>query len=175
MTNEEWRPVLGYEGLYEVSSLGRVRSLSHVVPFWRGRRTVKSHILRAFIKRSTGYPAVALSNGPHKAQYTVHRLVLVAFRGAPLHGQEACHNNGNREDARLSNLRWDCRVNNAADRKLHGTEHQGAKSPSAKLTDDAVRTIRASNKPMLQLARQFGVSASAIKRVIERITWVHIE
>jgi len=68
-----------------------------------------------------GYPSVALSQGGVVTKLYVHRLVLLAFWGQPLPGEEACHNNGDRTDNRLENLRWDRHGSNMDDAVAHGT------------------------------------------------------
>lgn len=120
LPGEEWRPVLGWEGLYEVSDLGRVRSLSR--GGYRGR------IIKPYLNRKD-YPRlmVALCDGKRKhggrqAFPTVHRIVLEAFVGPRPDGMEACHYNGDACDNRLKNLRWDTKMGNVADRRRHEAE-----------------------------------------------------
>lgn len=122
---EEWRAIPGYEGLYEVSDLGRVRSLSRIVTERTGKtRHHQGRVLSQWIGVANGYPFVSLKNGEHKTNWCVHRLVAIAFLGTPEEGQEVCHLNGDRLDPRLINLRWDTHSANVFDRRKHGTDHQ---------------------------------------------------
>lgn len=119
-----WRPVDGWEGYYEVSDLGEVRSVTRTVTVRGGtKRTYKGKTLSHGINRH-GYPVVVLSKPGQQKTAKVHRLVLTAFRGPCPDGMEGCHNNGQRDDARLENLRWDTPSNNQYDRRKHGTDFQ---------------------------------------------------
>lgn len=120
---EQWKPIPGWEGYYEVSDRGRVLSVSREVwqigrwgkGFWR---TTKPRILRPGIMR--GYERVSLQRNKHVEQVAVHRLVLLAFAGPCPEGMEACHANDERRDNRLGNLRWDTKRANCADRTRNG-------------------------------------------------------
>ena len=115
MTEERWLPVVGYEGLYEVSDLGRVRSLDRV----SNATLRKGRILRQS-KNTQGRFQVGLHRDRRQTSKTVHKLVLEAFVGQAPPGLEACHNNGNHEDNRLENLRWDTKSSNVLDQVRHG-------------------------------------------------------
>lgn len=121
--NEMWKPVVGWEGLYEVSNHGRVRSLDRTIQTKRGPWRYKGKVLSPGVNRH-GYPMVHLKNASSKKMAKVHRLVLEAFVGPCPDGMEGCHNNGIRDDARLVNLRWDTHSANEYDRRRHGTDHQ---------------------------------------------------
>lgn len=122
--SERWLPVVGWEELYEVSDQGRVRSLPHttlgrsngeaqvVMPF-------KGRVLKPYVK-PTGHVQVRLSDGPRFLTRAVHRLVLEAFVGARPDGLEACHGDGDPQNNRLENLRWDTRQANVLDKVRHG-------------------------------------------------------
>ncbi len=157
---EEWRPVPGWVGRYEVSTLGRVRSL------------VVGRELRP--NRWQGYCRVLL--GWHRRQFraSVHSLALTSFVGPRAPGMEARHLNGDPTDNRLVNLAWGTRAENDADRERHGGVLRGERNPTAKLTEAAVREIRASTDNGAALARRFGVSKSAICDVRRGRRWAHL-
>jgi hypothetical protein len=116
---EEWRPVVGYEGAYEVSSLGRVRSVPRVIETSDGRtRHQPGKMLRQH--HNKGYPFVRLSLGGHPVNGMIHRLVAAAFLG-PEDGAEVCHNNGDPSDCTVANLRYGTRSDNVLDSVRHGT------------------------------------------------------
>lgn len=128
-TQEEWRPIPGYEGCYEVSSIGRVRSL----PRWRsvgsGRRLCPPEIrlLKPYQDRN-GYLRVGLS-GPQTSRSTpIHRLVLSAFVGPCPPGMQACHRNDIPDDNRIENLRWDTASANTFDKIANGNHYQSAQT-----------------------------------------------
>jgi len=120
---EEWRPIPGYEGHYEVSKLGQVRSLKRaVISHTDGRtRVFKGRVLKPELRGNTGYLMVSLSKNGVRQKWYVHRLVLLTFKGEPAVGEEACHNNRVRTDNRLDNLRWDTHQANVGDAVEHGT------------------------------------------------------
>jgi hypothetical protein len=168
---EEWRAVVGYEGLYEVSSLGRVRALKRIVDGRWGKWRLQGGVMKKIVKRVTGYEAISLCSGGVVRQFSVHRLVLEAFVGRRPKGMEACHWDGNRTNSALANLRWDTRRNNAVDRKRHGTDLLGERAKSARLTRDLVLAIRRRDKPATQWAKELGVGLQTVCRARLGQTW----
>lgn len=125
---EEWRPVVGWEGMYEVSSKGRVRSIPRVIPTVgpQGRRVQRHYrVLRTPQCGSGGYPTVNLArSGDRQKVQTVHTLVLTAFVGPRPDGMEGCHGDGDPTNNRRDNLRWDSQPANGLDRTRHGRDHK---------------------------------------------------
>lgn len=121
---EQWLPVVGYEGLYEVSDLGRVRSVDRVV-MRRGGIPVrrKGQVMTFTARAHHGDLKVTLSRGGKGKTWLVHRLVLTAFRGPCPPSLECLHGNGNSADNRLVNLRWGTRSENQEDSVRHGTHN----------------------------------------------------
>lgn len=126
MVNEVWRPIPGYEGCYEASDLGRIRSLPRTVRFGNYQRRIKGRTRKPV--NLGPYLAVNLSVDGKAKMRTVHQLVLEAFIGPRPHGQEACHNNGDPHDNRLENLRWDTKSANSYDALQHGAHPTGSKT-----------------------------------------------
>ncbi|TQN30744.1 HNH endonuclease [Haloactinospora alba] len=102
---ETWRPVVGYEGLYEVSDRGSVRSHSS----WKRGELLKPKSNRR------GYQRVSLWRDGQRRYRKVHHLVLHAFVGPRPEGHQAAHWNGCKTDNRLNNLRWASAADNVAD------------------------------------------------------------
>lgn len=120
MTEERWLPVVGYEGLYEVSDQGRVRSVDRVVTFKDGRnRRAPGRILK-LIPRDGNYVVVSLFENNRGTQVLVQHLVLAAFVGPRPEGMVCCHNDGNGSNNRVGNLRWDTYGENNRDLVRHG-------------------------------------------------------
>lgn len=113
-TTEAWRPIAGYEGAYEVSNLGRVRSLDREVYAGQGRMR-KSPGRLLSIHKGDHYSKVRLKLGGSGKTHNVHTLVAVAFLGLRPDGMEVCHNNGQHHDNRLVNLRYDTHSENQRD------------------------------------------------------------
>jgi hypothetical protein len=171
---ETWKPVTGWETFYEVSDLGNVKSIKRQGKTNFGERNYGGSLINSF-KSSSGYLAVNLTCPGNRKQFHVHRLVLEAFIGMPPKKHEACHNNGKRNDNKLTNLRWDTRKNNHADKKLHGTWQGGENSGTAKLTNEAVLFIKKSDIPRSKLAKIFNVGKSTIEKVQNNRSWTHVK
>src|SRR3546814_14866502 len=120
--SEEWRPVVGFEGLYEVSDQGRVRSLDREVRSGPGRtRKARSHILKPSAGQD-GYLRVNLWPDNQYRSRTVHSLVAASFFGF-VSGKELRHFDGNKGNCRKTNLVWESRSQNTLDRnRVHGTK-----------------------------------------------------
>lgn len=106
---EVWKPIEGYEGYYEVSNAGRVRSVDRIV--WRQNAenawkvSLKGKLIALHLRRD-GYPIVNLYKGHKSCGFAVHRLVAKAFVENPLNRPEVDHINTERTDNRACNLRW---------------------------------------------------------------------
>jgi hypothetical protein len=173
MNQQIWKPVVGYEGLYEVSDQGRVRSIEHQTKLGpRGGRVLS----RATEKR-LGYVKVNLYRDGKARSVRVHCLVLEAFRGSCPEGMEGCHDNGNRSDNRLDNLRWDTRPANHADKHRHGTMMSGERHYASKLDEGAVRRafrLRDGGISVADIATDLGVSAATVHDAFRGKTWKHL-
>lgn len=166
-----WLAVPGWEGFYEVSDAGEVRSLRD--NHGTGRlRTVRPNPV------ATRYLRVTLSRPGRKQNVRLHKLVLLAFRGPPpTPAHEGAHANGDAHDCRLENLRWATRTENEYDKKAHGRALYGERHHQAKLTIEAVRELRqlrAAGWSALALGRRFGISNVAANNAATRRTWKHV-
>lgn len=112
MMREEWRPVIGYEGLYEVSNKGRVRSLDRMRYDGKRSYAVRERVLKQKLN-AYGYPVVSLNKSGKSKTATVHRLIANAFLENPEGKRCIDHINGVRDDNRLENLRWATHKENA--------------------------------------------------------------
>lgn len=119
LVSERWLPAKGYEGHYEVSSIGRVRRLTR-----RGGKSLRKEpkILSSALAHG-GYPAHCLykPDGSKRTE-NVHRLMLRTFVGEPPEpGLQCAHLNGNPADCRIENLAWATATENNAHKRDHGT------------------------------------------------------
>lgn len=166
MMQELWRPVVGWEGLYEVSSLGRVKCLP--------RKWVPQARIVKVVHSVGKYPQVGLCSPQGNLTRMVHQLVAEAFIGPCPDGQEVCHCDGNRANNAVGNLRYDTSANNHADKRLHGTLLIGNTCPASKLTASQVLEIRASDKSASELAADYGVTYGNIYAILRRKSWRHV-
>lgn len=126
---EIWKPIPGYEGCYEASNEGRVRSLDRRInrkgspAWWKGKE------LKIHVNKTTGRPQVCLYKIGSKTR-TVHVYVLVAeaFLGPRPEGMECCHYDDNPMNNRLDNLRWDTKSANKFDSVRNGIHPQSSKT-----------------------------------------------
>lgn len=165
--NEEWRPVVGWKGLYEVSSFGHVRNADTL-------RLLKPQVDK------DGYHHLALKRGPNPRRRAIHHLVLEAFVGArPLSEFNCRHLNGIRDDNRFTNLAWGTVKENDADKELHGTRARGLANGGwnqAKLRKEDISRIREAvlfGARRNQLARVYGVCRQTIYNVFIH-SWSHV-
>lgn len=105
---EEWLPVVGFEGYYEVSNYGSVRSVKRTISYPSGRIQVYKSILRKLtVNHYNGYVYVGLTNKEHKqSQHRVHRLVARAFIPNPDNLPEVNHEDFDKQNNAVSNLKW---------------------------------------------------------------------
>lgn len=113
-----WAPVVGYEGLYQVSNEGQINTMSR-----RGE-----WMPRALATDKNGYKRITLSKNGKKRCHLVHHLVLDAFVGPRMDGQECRHLNGDPGDNRLENLQWGTSTENSFDVVRHGNHHGARKT-----------------------------------------------
>ena len=173
MTKEEWRPIQDYEGLYEVNNFGDVRSISRTMSYVRFGKQEQRHIPEKILSKvlNKGYLYVVLSRNGHEARPKIHRLVASAFIPNPDNKPEVAHNDGNRANNIVSNLRWATPVENEADKKLHGTHVCGRKVWNAKLHEHQIVEIRTSQHPHTVLSKKYGVSDSHISAIRKGNRW----
>jgi len=142
---EVWLPIRGYEGIYEVSNYGRVRSLP--------RTYIRiCHVKKRILSTKSGpdgYPRANLCVDGKPATRLVHQLVAEAFIGPCPPGKLVCHNDGTRKNSKLSNLRYDTNSGNMADRLIHETSNR-FRTPKKYPNQDkiSVRAARAVRYPL---------------------------
>lgn len=173
-TTVEYRDVEGFE-CYRVGSDGSVwscrtgRWFRLAVRVQRRRKGDGKGYLHVDLRKKRGAGKVF--------RRYVHRLVLTAFVGPCPAGMVTCHNDGDRHNNRLENLRWDTLANNQEDRKKHGTARLGEESVCAKLTTAAVIAIRiaaASGEAYPSIAERHGISRAYISEIVLRRKWRHV-
>ena len=172
MTQEIWLPIPGYEGSYEISSIGRVKSLARVVQGRKGRR--RSMEVRVLLPRYRGpYRSAVLAKDGVQKPWSIHSLVALAFIGPRPHGLQVCHGDGNSDNNHPTNLRYDTVTANHADRRKHGTLPLGERVGPSKLTCEQVREIALDHRTQRQVAKDYGVCKSTIGAIRRGEVWGH--
>lgn len=169
---EEWRPIKGFPG-YQVSNLGRIQS------FRRG--DIFGKILKPSTGNKYGRQIAALYVDGERQDRLVSRLVCAAFKGdPPTPEHQAAHLNETATDDRADNLEWQTPQQNIATRiAARGEAHYAAKTTEADVIE--IRRLHAEKKTLNRhygaipaLAKQFGMTASAIEDIVNRRKWRHI-
>lgn len=179
---EEWRDIEGFEGIYQVSSLGRVKSLKRKIWngnsfWWRDGQLLKP----SRIGRDDWQPfAIPLWKGNKGRTRLVHHLVLEAFIcKRPSKLLFGCHYDCDTSNNKLENLRWDTQEENTRDSVREGTIKHGEDHHNAKLTVDKVREIRrlyaAGTHSQKDLSQLFHIDQGHISSIISRKKWRRVQ
>ena len=158
---ESWRPVKGWPG-YSVSDTGRVCGPRGLLRGDKGNR---------------GHQRVTLCRRGARRVVGVAILVLEAFDGPRPRGLFALHDDDDKANNRLSNLRWGTRADNAKDARRNGRTPVGARVGTSKLRPCCVRDLRAraaAGESAAALARELGISRAAASAAIRGDTWGHV-
>lgn len=164
----------GFGGMYEASSLGRVRSKARSVTkrTRHGGEMVQAYAARVLQPSvEKGYLRVHLGVNGAKRKAWVHTMVLHAFDRCPNDGEVCRHLNGIRHDNRPENLAWGSHLENMADRKAHGAYALGEDHVMAKLTAAQVEVIRTSEMTGRAASQMFGISESQVSRIRRGTNW----
>lgn len=175
---EIWNDIPGYEGLYEVSNMGRVKSVSHEINItWNGKTVIKpiKEKIIALRKQNGGYLIANLSVGGKRKECTVHRLVAKAFISNPNNLEEVNHIDGNKENNSVENLEWCNRSDNLKHRARVLGQRGNAKKIKCLETGMIFEAIK-------DAAKWAGVTDSAIyialriggKRKSGGYTWIRV-
>lgn len=197
--NEKWLPIPSFEGAYEVSDQGRIKSLNRLVPHCAAESGVvmrRGKILSPSRSSRYGHLKIKLSGGSKSNQHSfyVHQLVLSAFIGPKPDGMEVRHINGIASDNRLGNLAYGTRKENAADMKLHGTDKLRAQRVSntkkgiptvwcerhgnAKLTAEEIRLMKndfAAGMTTAEAGRKYKISQAHASKIKLGQAWSKLE
>lgn len=170
-SNERWRPITGFEDLYEVSDMGRVRSGDHYTAGRNGStRRVPGRVLKPSLSK-TGYPRVNLCRDGGKTMRLIHQLVLEAFVGPRPDGTITCHWNDVPTDNRLTNLRWGTPSENQHDKLRNGGHHYANREHCSKghlLTPNNI--YREPSRPRARNCRQCRSQRSRERYIADKLS-----
>lgn len=181
MENREiWKPIPGYEGIYEVSSYGNVKSIDRKITNSIGRtRIYKGHPLKVS-KDRYGYPVCKLWKHSKGKNFTIHRLVAITFIKNIDDKPLVNHIDGNKFNNHVSNLEWCTNSEN----DLHAfslglrSVRKGEKCNFSKLTSNEVREIKnlkKEGKTQREIAKVFNVSEGNVSQIINGHRWGWLE
>lgn len=162
---EIWKDIPGYEGLYQASNKGQIRSLDKDV--WNGHAyyRVPGRILRPKTK-NTRYKQLVLRKNNKAKTFTVHKLVCLTFNGDKrCGGSIVCHKDGDSFNNCAENLYWATHKKNSQDMIEHGNSRQGKKARHVKLTEKEVLEIFHSDNSQEFLAKKYNVTRGAISSI----------
>ena len=192
MKDEIWKPIKGYEGLYEVSNKGRVRSLGRVSKRNQGSKVVEYTKNPRILKQQAygkkrNYLSVNLYQHKNIGEqrklktFYVHRLVAETFIPNPLGKCDVNHIDGNPHNNDVCNLEWATRKENIVHAYNNGlTKTFGSNHPLSKLTEEQVREIRSTYQEGVvgfgcnSLAQKYNVSKTLIQKIVKGKTWKRI-
>jgi hypothetical protein len=177
---EIWKDIPGYEGYYQASDMGRIKSVDREVSYLSGKNKVPrtdfhKSVIKSTRPRKDGYHQVNLSKDSKKVCPLVHHIIAETFLGQRPFNLDVCHNNGNRDDNRLKNIRYDTRKNNFADELIHGTRPRGEKQGSSKLTEGQIYEILKDNRTQKEIAKDYGIGQGHVSRIKRRVRWQHLQ
>jgi hypothetical protein len=170
---EVWKDIEGYEGLYQVSNLGRVKSLQRSVyhPIKKIQK-IPEKILISDIRR--GYHTVSFCKNGTKKSFLVHRLVAKNFVEKIIEKKEVNHIDGNKQNNNWSNLEWVTSSENQIHAVKNNLQKSGSESSNSKLDDLSVKKIRISDLSYKKLAELYNVSKSCIYLIKKHRTYKSI-
>lgn len=174
---EVWKDVIGYEGLYQVSNLGRVKSLARRCKTWNGERGVPEKILIGGLD-TDGYKQVTLCNEGHKTTWKVHRLVCLAFLPNPENKPSINHKNAIKTDNKLENLEWSTVKENTIHAHENGlcNPRRGEDHGKSYLTKQQVIDIKynLSHLSNQEVGKLFNMNWKTVWCIRKGRTWKHI-
>ena len=178
---EVWKDINGYEGIYQVSNLGRVKAVERT--WYSGRngcikKTKPEHIMKYRLAKNTGYCLLKLTKYGKEKHVFVHRLVAETFIPNPNNLPEINHIDGNKENNCINNLEWCTAKENIS----HATKNKlriidGCNNWQAKMSPEDISFIRNNYKPRDKmfgrkaLANKFGCNVSVISNILARKTY----
>ncbi len=175
---EIWKDIPGYNGHYQASSLGRIRS------FFNLGRNLKSRVSDSAVRIMSpatgkfGYRYLSLYIAPMtKKGNLVHSLIAETFLGPRPTGYDIRHIDGNKANNAASNLAYGTRIENEADKLLHGTSNRGGRNGMAKMTERTVilaRQMKKAGYGLIAIAATFGLKPGGMRAILNGQNWKHL-
>lgn len=174
-TEEVWKPVVGYEGEYEVSNLGRIKSKARTIIHGHTGTRIIPETIRKIQTRSHGRKYVLLSN---KRPIAIHRAVAEAFIGPCPDGCNCNHIDGDPANNRVENLEWITHSENMKHAYRNGLTPVGEKRGNSKLTNSTAASIKKMLRDgvrVFEVAKHFCLHKSTVQNIKNGSCWAHIK
>lgn len=166
MTNitEIFVPIQGFEGYYEISNLGRVRTVDRTITFSDGRkRAYKSKFIK--FSNPLGYLVAPLVKHQKQKFVSVHRLIAIHFIPNPHNKPFINHIDGNKQNNSISNLEWCTHAENTTHAVENSLYRKGENHGNAKISNEAAEEIRNSKESGVFLAEKFKILTSTVSMI----------
>jgi len=174
---EKWTQIIGLEGVFDGSNLGRVKSLERLSPYKHSFRRVKEKILTASLD-DKGYYRYCLHHNRQYDNFLLHRLIAIHFIPNPENKPEVNHIDGNTKNNDFWNLEWNTPKENIENAFKSGlmSSRKGIKNNGSKLTELQVLEIRELHGKITQakISDLYGLNISTVYNIIKRKSWNHI-
>ena len=173
---EIWKDVIGFEGIYQVSNLGRVKSLKRIKKDTIGRIKEYPEVILKQMLSEKGYLQVNLYRLSKNIPQRVARIVAQSFISNPDNKSQVNHINGIKTDNIVENLEWNTSLENIRHSIVNNLKKtaRGEKSGSSKFKNEDILYIRESNKINYHLAKEYNVCITTITNIRNKKTWKHI-
>ena len=167
-SEEIWNDINGYEGLYQVSSLGTIKSLARFTPNqWSETSRFIEEKTLSYQLTKDGYPTIKLSKNGNAIRYRIHRLVALCFLENPFGKEQVNHINGIKTDNRVENLEWATQNEN----QLHACKN-GLKL--RKLTESDVLKIRNDKRTGSEIAKDYNITFQTVSEIKNKKIWAWV-
>lgn len=163
LDGEIFKDIEGFEGIYKISNYGRIINNKKI------RKTKPDFF---------GYEFIILQKNGIRYRKKVHTLVMYTFVGERPDGLHCCHNDGNKMNNKLVNLRYDTPSNNERDKKIHGTGKQGERHHNHKLKSIDVIEIRKllseNSMTQVEISKIYNITNKMVSRIKLGLNWKEI-
>jgi hypothetical protein len=172
---EIWKDITGYEGMYQVSSMGRVKSIDRIVFRSRNGNTKVNDLIMKQGNGHSGYKLITLHKNGKPKTFRINRIVAIHFIDNPENKTDVNHKDGIKSNNSVSNLEWNTGKENISHAHKTGLRNGNHRK---KLTKDQVLYIKA-NYVRLKVtvpyfAKLFGVSESCIRHIVSGVNWNYL-
>lgn len=178
IAKEIWKDIKGYEGLYQISNKGRVKSLARVIKRNNGRELPLKERIKNDVYDNKGYSRINLSKNGKSKKHSVHRLVANAFLIKQKHQDQVNHIDGDKKNNDVSNLEWCTGKENVRHSYAIGkASHVGERNTFATINDDIAREIiklKDSGLTAKKVGQKVGASKNVVYSIWQGKTWTHV-